>query len=76
MFKQLLKVTSIFMVLSALWGGLEASAQNRAISGQVIDAGKQPVIRGFLWMQGDVENPTYDPTNMYLVSACCLVSAN
>ena len=22
----------------------------------------------FLWMQGDVENPTYDPTNMYLVS--------
>ncbi len=60
MFKQLLKVTSIFMVLSALWGGLEASAQNRAISGQVIDAGKQPVIGAAVLIPGTNTGATTD----------------
>ena len=60
MFKQLLKVTSIFMVLSALWGGLEASAQNRAISGQVIDAGKQPVIGAAVMIPGTNTGATTD----------------
>ena len=60
MFKQLLKVAGIFMILSALWGGLEASAQNRAISGQVIDAGKQPVIGAAVLIPGTNTGATTD----------------
>ncbi|MDY6418421.1 MAG: TonB-dependent receptor [Bacteroidales bacterium] len=48
------------MVLSALWGGLEASAQNRAISGQVIDAGKQPVIGAAVLIPGTNTGATTD----------------
>ena len=60
MFKQLLKAAGIFMILSALWGGLEASAQNRAISGQVIDAGKQPVIGAAVMIPGTNTGATTD----------------
>ena len=60
MFKQLLKAASILMIFSALWGGLEASAQNRAISGQVIDAGKQPVIGAAVMIPGTNTGATTD----------------
>ena len=53
MFKNLLKVAGIFMVLSALWGGLEASAQNRAISGTVYDENEQPVIGAVVMVVGN-----------------------
>ncbi|MBR6875963.1 MAG: TonB-dependent receptor [Bacteroidales bacterium] len=48
------------MIFSALWGGLEASAQNRAISGQVIDAGKQPVIGAAVMIPGTNTGATTD----------------
>ncbi len=60
MFKKLLKAASILMIFSALWGGLEASAQNRAISGQVIDAGKQPVIGAAVLIPGTNTGATTD----------------
>ncbi len=60
MFKKLLKAASILMIFSALWGGLEASAQNRAISGQVIDAGKQPVIGAAVMIPGTNTGATTD----------------
>ena len=60
MFKKLLKAASILMVFCALWGGLEASAQNRAISGQVIDAGKQPVIGAAVLIPGTNTGATTD----------------
>ena len=41
-------------------GGLEASAQNRAISGQVIDAGKQPVIGAAVMIPGTNTGATTD----------------
>lgn len=60
MFKKLLKAASILMIFSTLWGGLEASAQNRAISGQVIDAGKQPVIGAAVMIPGTNTGATTD----------------
>ena len=60
MFKKLLKAASILMIFSALWGGLEASAQNRAISGQVIDADKQPVIGAAVMIPGTNTGATTD----------------
>ncbi len=60
MFKNLLKAASILMIFSALWGGLDASAQNRAISGQVIDAGKQPVIGAAVMIPGTNTGATTD----------------
>ena len=60
MFKNLLKATSVIMILSALWGGFNASAQNRAISGQVIDAGKQPVIGAAVLIPGTNTGATTD----------------
>ena len=60
MFKNLLKAASILMIFSALWGGLDASAQNRAISGQVIDAGKLPVIGAAVMIPGTNTGATTD----------------
>ena len=44
MLKKLLRVTSILLMLSTLWGGLAAFAQTQAIFGKVVDADGQPVI--------------------------------
>ena len=60
MFKNLLKVAGIFMVLSALWGGLEASAQNRANSGKVVDANGEPVIGAGVLVPGTTNGATTD----------------
>ena len=60
MFKNLLKVAGIFMMLSALWGGLEASAQNRAISGKVVDANGEPIIGAGVLVPGTTNGATTD----------------
>ena len=53
MFKKLMKVAGILMIFSTLWGGLEASAQNRTISGTVIDTSGQPVIGAAVTVVGN-----------------------
>ena len=53
MLKKLMKVAGIAMIFSALWGGLEASAQNRTISGTVVDSGNQPVIGAAVTVVGN-----------------------
>ena len=44
MLKHLMKVTGILAVLFTVWGSFSASAQNRSISGKIVDAGSEPVI--------------------------------
>ena len=53
MFKKLMKVAGILMIFSTLWGGLEASAQNRNISGKVVDTNGQPVIGAAVTVVGN-----------------------
>ena len=53
MFKNLFKVSSVLLILSTLWGGLSASAQNRAISGKVVDASGEPVIGAAVTVVGN-----------------------
>ena len=60
MFKNLLKVAGIFLMLSALWGGLEASAQDRAISGKVVDANGEPIIGAGVVQVGTTNGATTD----------------
>ena len=60
MFKKLLKAANIIMIFSALWGGLAASAQNRAISGKVIDANGDAVIGAAVMIAGTNTGATTD----------------
>ena len=60
MLKKLLKVASILMVFSTLWGGLQASAQNRAISGKVVDANGEPIIGAGVVQVGTTNGATTD----------------
>ena len=53
MLKNLMKAAGILMIFSALWGGLEASAQNRTISGTVVDTGGEPVIGAAVTVVGN-----------------------
>ena len=53
MFKKLLKVANIMMIFSALCGGINAFAQNRTISGKIVDAGGQPVIGAAVTVVGN-----------------------
>ena len=43
MFKHLIKVSGILMILLASLGSLPVSAQNRTISGTVVDTAGEPV---------------------------------
>ena len=60
MLKQLQKATSILLVLCALFGCLDAFAQNRAISGKVIDNGGQPIIGAAVMVPGTSTGATTD----------------
>ena len=60
MFKKLLRVTSILMMLSTLWGGLAAFAQTQAIFGKVVDADGQPVIGAGVVVSGTTNGATTD----------------
>ena len=60
MFKKLLKAANIIMIFSALWGGFAASAQNRAISGKVIDANGEAVIGAAVMVSGTTNGATTD----------------
>ena len=60
MLKQLQKATGILLVLCALFGSLDAFAQNRAISGKVIDNGGQPIIGAAVMVPGTSTGATTD----------------
>ena len=60
MLKNLLKVASILMIFSALWGGINASAQTQTISGKVLDTGGQPVIGAAVMVPGTTNGATTD----------------
>ena len=60
MFKKLLKVASIFMMLSALWGGISAYAQSQAIFGKVVDADGQALIGAAVLVPGTSNGTTTD----------------
>ena len=53
MFKQLMKVSGAIAILLSLWGGFQASAQNRTISGKVVDTSGQPVIGAAVTLVGN-----------------------
>ena len=53
MLKHLMKVTSVLVMLFTVWGGLIASAQNRNISGKIVDANGQPVIGASVTLVGN-----------------------
>ena len=53
MLKHLMKVTGILAVLFTLGGGIIASAQNRSISGKVVDTGGEPVIGAAVTVAGN-----------------------
>ena len=60
MLKKLLRVTSIILMLSTLWGGLAAFAQSQAIFGKVVDADGQPVIGAGVVVSGTTNGATTD----------------
>ena len=60
MLKKLLRVTSILLMLSTLWGGLAAFAQTQAIFGKVVDADGQPVIGAGVVVSGTTNGATTD----------------
>ena len=53
MLKKLQKVTGILLMLCALFGGLDAYAQNRAINGKVVDTAGQPVVGAAVMVVGN-----------------------
>ena len=53
MLKHLMKVASVMMILLTSLGSFSASAQNRTISGKVVDTGGQPVIGAAVTVVGN-----------------------
>ncbi len=60
MLKKLMKVSGILMILLTLAGSFQALAQNRAISGKVVDAGGQPIIGAGVVVPGTTTGVTTD----------------
>ena len=58
MIKNLLRVTGIFLVLTTLLGGLSAYAQNKPISGHVVDSQGSPVIDAYVTVVGNIRVST------------------
>ncbi|MBP5336653.1 MAG: TonB-dependent receptor [Bacteroidales bacterium] len=48
-----MKVTGILAILLTVWGGFSASAQNRTISGKIVDTGGEPVIGAAVTVVGN-----------------------
>ena len=63
MLKKLQRATSIIMMLCALFGSLGAYAQNRAISGKVVDASGQPVVGAAVMVVGNTRIGTSTDLN-------------
>ena len=53
MMKRLQKATSVILMLCALFGSLDALAQNRTISGKVVDTSGQPVVGAAVMVVGN-----------------------
>ena len=53
MLKNLMRVTGVLAILFTVWGGFEASAQNRTISGKIVDTNGQPIIGAAVTVVGD-----------------------
>ena len=53
MFQKLLKVSSVLLILSTLCGGINTFAQNRTISGKVVDTGGDPVVGAAVTVAGN-----------------------
>ena len=53
MLKKLQKAAGILLMLCALFGGLDAYAQNRTISGKVVDTSGQPVVGAAVMVVGN-----------------------
>ena len=53
MLKNLMKVSSVITILLTLWGGFSAYAQNRTISGKIVDTGGEPVIGAAVTVVGN-----------------------
>ena len=53
MYRHLLKVSGILVILFTLLGGLVANAQNRVVTGTVLDEGNQPVIGAVVMVVGN-----------------------
>jgi TonB-linked SusC/RagA family outer membrane protein len=60
MLKKLLKLASIIMMLSALWGGISAFAQSQAIFGKVVDSEGQALIGAAVLESGTSNGTTTD----------------
>ena len=60
MLKKIQKATGIILMLCALFGSLDASAQNRAITGKVLDNGGQPIIGAAVLVPGTSNGATTD----------------
>ena len=58
MIKNLLRVTGIFLVLTTLLSGLSAHAQNKPISGHVVDSQGNPVIDAYVTVVGNIRVST------------------
>ena len=51
-----IKTIAVVLVLLLGWGSLTLSAQNRDLSGKILDAQQQPVIGAAVLVAGDVAN--------------------
>ena len=56
--KQLLRVAALLSIFSILLSGLNASAQNKPISGRVVDSAGQPVMDAYVTVVGNVRVST------------------
>ena len=63
MLKKLQKATGILLMLCALFGGLDAHAQNRTINGKVVDASGQPVVGAAVMVVGNTSIGTATDMN-------------
>ena len=63
MLKKLQKATGILLMLCALFGGLDAHAQNRTINGKVVDAAGQPVVGAAVMVVGNTSIGTATDMN-------------
>ena len=57
-FKKILRAAALLPLLAALLGGLNASAQNKPISGRVVDSAGQPVMDAYVTVVGNIRVST------------------
>ena len=63
MLKKLQKAAGILLMLCALFGGLDAFAQNRTINGKVVDTSGQPVVGAAVMVVGNTKIGTATDMN-------------